>query len=100
MAKWKTGDGFVFVFVSSLACLLCAGATVQAQSKEASDKAAEIRTLLRERRDLLVKGVAMLTAQYQQGTVDFNTIAQSERDLLRATLDLDEGPEKRTAAIQ
>src|SRR5262249_40530241 len=92
------------VFILSLVWILCAGAAIQAQPKAepkgGSDKAAEIKTLLHQRHELLTKVVARIMDQYKLGAVDFTKVAQAERDLLRATLELEESPEKKLAALR
>jgi hypothetical protein len=72
------------------------------EMKELSPPAelAEIKTLLKDRRDILDKVVDFRTKEYKAGNVPFSVVAQAERDALRATLDLDEGPEKRTATLE
>ena len=93
-----------FLFLSLQVWLLCAGATAPAQSKpqsqEGSDKAAEIKKLLKERCDLLEEVVAVLSEQYKAGTVDFSKVAQAVLEALRATLDVVDGPEKRVTVLQ
>jgi outer membrane protein TolC len=92
------------IFIVLLIWFLAPGAAAQAQRepepKEASDKAAETRTLLKERHTLLTKIVAHVTARYQAGATDFTGVAQAQRDLLRATLELEEDLEKRIALLQ
>jgi hypothetical protein len=82
----------------------CAAGVARAQPKEtsktAADKTAEIKTLLKERRDTLQKVVERLVAQFQNVRVDFRSLAQAERELLRATLEVDDGPEARLAALR
>ena len=91
-------------FTVSLIWFLCTGAAIQAQPKPEpkgdSDKPAKIKTLLKERHDLLTQVAAKVIEQYKAGTVEFAKIAQAERDLLRATLELEESPEKRLAALR
>ena len=89
---------------SLLAYPLIIEATAQAQSapkpQGSPDKAAEIKILLKERQETLKKVVDALVAQYQAGIVDFQSVFHAERDLLRATLDLDDSPETRMAALR
>ena len=61
---------------------------------------AEIKALLKDRHNLLEKVVDVHTKEFQSGKVPFSVLAQAERDALRVTLDLDEGPEKRTATLE
>lgn len=92
------------LFLGLLGCCLFLGATANGQQKpppkEASDRAAEIKALLKERQNTLSKLVAQLRAQYQAGTVDLSRVVQAERDFLKATVDLDDNPEKRLAALR
>jgi hypothetical protein len=93
--SWRT-----FLFMSLLGWFFCIGSTGQAKADEPKDKADEIKTLLKEKCDLLEKAMLILTKQYHDGTIPFTALAQVERDAVRATLDLDEGPEKRLAALK
>jgi outer membrane protein TolC len=86
-----------------LGCLLCTGGTLQAQPKPAPkepDRVAEIRKLLRERRELLQEIMKVLTAQYQQGVIDAGRLLQAQRDLLKANTDLADDPEARRAGLK
>jgi outer membrane protein TolC len=91
-------------FISLLIWVLDAGAATQAQPKpepkEASDKAAAVKTLLKERHMLLSKIVAQVTTQYQAGVTDIARVVQAERDLLRASLELEEDLEKRIGLLR
>jgi hypothetical protein len=92
------------VFILSLVWFICTGAAIQGQpepeSKGASDKAAKIKTLLKERHDLLTKVVAQVTDQYNLGAVDFESVAQAEQELLKATVELEEVRDKRITLLQ
>jgi outer membrane protein TolC len=68
--------------------------------KRGPEKAAEIKTMLNDRHDLLKEVVARVVAQYKVGVADFARVAQAERDLLRATLELEEDLGKRIALLQ
>jgi hypothetical protein len=68
--------------------------------KKGREKAAEIKTLLKERHKLLNMVVAHFMDQYKVGIVDFTQIAPAQRDLLRATLELEEDDEKRVGLLQ
>jgi hypothetical protein len=87
-----------------LACWSYTAVTAQAQSeatpKTVADKTAEIKILLKERRDTLQKVVESLVAPFQNVRIDFRSLAQAERDLLRATLEVEDGPETRLAALR
>lgn len=91
------------VLVTVLGWFLCTRPAAQAQSKpparEQPDKAAEIKKLLRERHAALQEVVRLLMAQYRAGAVGFGRIAQAERDLLKATLDLSDDSKERRAAL-
>ena len=91
-------------FISFLIWVPYPGAASQAQPnsdpKGGPDKAAEIKTLLEKRHTLLNTVVAQLLAQYKAGTVDFAKVVQAERDLLRATLELEEDLEKRIGLLR
>jgi outer membrane protein TolC len=90
--------------VPVLGWFLCTGPAAQAQSKPPargeSDQAAEIKKLLKERRDALQEVVKLLMAQYRAGAAGFVGLAQAERDLLKATLDLSDDPKERRAALE
>jgi hypothetical protein len=69
--------------------------------QHAVDKTAEIEVLIKDRCDLLEKVVAILTDLYKAGLAhDFSELGKAQRDALRATLDLNESPEKRKAALE
>jgi len=97
----KSCRSFIIFF---LLWFLFPGAATQAQPKpdlkRDPDKPAEIKTLLKERHMLLSQVVAQLTAQYQAGKLDFTRLGQAERDLLRATVELEEDLEKRIVLLQ
>jgi outer membrane protein TolC len=83
--------------------LICRANTARAQPEApqtVADKKAEIKTLLKERRDTLQKAVGLLVELYRRGAVDLRSIAQAEREALRATLEVDDGPEARLAALK
>jgi outer membrane protein TolC len=95
----------VSVIVGLLAiCLLGSplftSGNAQEQQPGQSDKNAEIKKLLKERYDELTKAVDILTNQYGQGTVEFETLAHAQRDALKAGVDLADSPNKRIAAIR
>jgi outer membrane protein TolC len=98
----RDGTRLVILLISLFGCIACTGAAAQAQSKpkDADDKKAEIKTLLKERCELLEKVVEQLTAQYQAGTIRFSEVAQAEREALKASLDVEEDSEKRLATLQ
>jgi outer membrane protein TolC len=92
---------FVIIFPIWFLCLESAAqAQPKPEPKGAAEKAAEIKTLLKERHMLLTKVVAQVTDQFKNGALEFTTVAQAQRDLLRATLDLEEDLEKRIALLQ
>ncbi len=78
----------------------CARGQTKAKSQETSDKGSEISNLLKKRRDTLQRAVTLLTAQYQTGTVPFEWVYRAQRDVLRATLDLDISDAERIAALR
>jgi outer membrane protein TolC len=90
--------------VCLLSWLLFTGDTTHAQSKpepkEPSDKTPEIQTLLKERHGILEKVLDLMTVQYRVGGADFAQVVAAERDVLTATLQLEESPQKRLAALQ
>jgi outer membrane protein TolC len=80
------------------------GATAEEKLKRPAeknpDRATELKALLKERCDTLSKLLVLLMTRYKAGTVDFAWVAQAERDALKATVELDDSPEKRLAALQ
>ena len=84
--------------------LLAPGALAQAQAKPEAkadpDKPADIKSLLKERHMVLSKAVTLLTDLYQFSRVGYADVLQAQRDLVRATLDLEEEPEKRIELLQ
>jgi outer membrane protein TolC len=92
------------IFSSILAYPIITGGIARAQPEPkpqvSLDKAAEIKTLLRERRDSLKRMVVLLVTQFQVGRGDSRSLFEAERDFLRATLDLDESTEARIAALR
>jgi outer membrane protein TolC len=56
--------------------------------------------LRQERCAVLERAVRLLIRQYQNGTVDFPRLAKAELDAIKATLDLDGGPEQRRATLK
>jgi hypothetical protein len=92
------------VVVPVLGCCLLLGATAEGQQKPPQQKpsaeATELEALLKERHNTLSKLVALLTAQYQAGTVDFGRVAEATRDFLKSAVALDENPEKRLTALR
>jgi outer membrane protein TolC len=91
-------------FISLLACLIDAKAATQAQPKlepkGASDQAAEVKTLLKERQKLHEKIVRYVTENYRAGVADFAKLAEAQRNWLRATLELEEDPGARIALLK
>jgi outer membrane protein TolC len=77
-----------------LAWSFCAGVV------RADDKAAELKKLLRERRDTLAEVVKVLQEQYKAGRVmDFAKLAQAQREAAKAALDAADTPKERLAAL-
>jgi outer membrane protein TolC len=72
----------------------------QGQQPGPSDKNAEIKKLLKERHDELTKAVELLTIQYREGRVKFETLAQAQRDALKASVDLYDSSRERIAALR
>ncbi|HZZ77026.1 MAG TPA: hypothetical protein VFE62_00825 [Gemmataceae bacterium] len=66
----------------------------------AQDKVDEIKTLKKERRDLLSQAAAQLVVLYQNARVDLYELVKVDRDLLRADLDWFEKPADRIKAIE
>jgi outer membrane protein TolC len=87
-----------------LATWICTSNSAHAQPaatpEKDKDKAAEIKTLLKERRDTLQEFVKYLVAQAENGRIDFFAVVQAKREALRATLEVDEAPEVRLAALK
>jgi hypothetical protein len=91
--------------VALLAGSLRAGAA-QPQPKSnpqgSPDKAAEIKTLLKERHDKLQQGMNLLVAYYKEGKGigEAEGIFRAQRDLLKVILELHESAEERVAALE
>lgn len=66
----------------------------------ASEKAAKIKSMQKERLEVLSEAVQFSIAQYREGKISFTTVAQIERDVFKATIDLHESPEERMAALR
>jgi outer membrane protein TolC len=92
------------LLVAVLGWFLCQGATLAAQPKpdaqKETDKAAEIKKLLKQRRELLQAMVKVLTAQYQLGAIDPERVFRAERDLIKADTELADTPAERTAKLK
>jgi outer membrane protein TolC len=88
----------------SLSTWICTAHTAQAQSvatpEKDKDKAAEIKTLLKERRDTLQEVVKQVIEMYTQGAIVFVAVAQVENEAFKATLEFAEGSEARLAALK
>jgi outer membrane protein TolC len=86
-------------WLGTLVVSLGVGVAAQEQKPAQQAPATELQTLLKERQAALAKLVTALTACYQAGTVDFGVVARAERDFLNATVELDDAPGKRLAAL-
>jgi outer membrane protein TolC len=74
--------------------------TQAGDKKGVSKKTAEIKKLLKERRDTLAKVVKGLTDHYAQGFGDFSKVAQAQLDLLKANLDLADNLNERIVLLR
>jgi hypothetical protein len=92
------------VVTLALLCMLCIGTRAEAQQKPPAQKvldpATELKALRKERQATLSKLVFMLTEEYKTGRVDMGRVVRAQRELLKATVDLDESPDKRLAALE
>jgi len=93
------------LWIAVFAYLLIAGGTARAQPEPkpegSADKAAEIKILIKQRREALKTILDLLVAQARTGRgVDFHSVFKTQRELLQATLDLDESPEARMEALR
>jgi hypothetical protein len=90
--------------MSRLIVLLCAllpVSAIQAQDKPpAKDPAAQLRSLMEERRDTLDKAVQVLLAQYRVGTVDVERLASAMSRLGEAELDFAKNKDERIAVCR
>jgi outer membrane protein TolC len=77
-----------------------AWAQPEPKPQSSPDKAAEIKVLLKDRRETVKRVVVILLIQYKGGLVNLQSVFQAERDLLRATLDLEDSPEAHMEAIR
>jgi hypothetical protein len=87
-----------------LAAWICTTRTAHAQSvetpKKEKDKAAELKTLLKERRDTLQKVLDSSIDLARRGRGGLQAVVEAEREALRATLEVDEEPEVRLAMLK
>jgi outer membrane protein TolC len=95
---------FGLLLVPVLGCCLYLGARAEEeqklQPKKDRDRISEIKALRKEKCDTLAKLLEHLQAQYKEGLLDFGRVAQAERDFLKATVDLEDRPDKRLAALK
>jgi Outer membrane efflux protein len=80
--------------------VLAGAATGASAGGHQEDRPEEITRLLGERQKVLRAAAGVLMTQYRAGRVDFQRVAQVQRALLGATLDLPQPPEKRLAALR
>jgi outer membrane protein TolC len=80
--------------------VLAVTATGAAAGANKDDKAEEINRLLVERHKTLRAVADMLMAQFKDGKVGFERLAEAQRAVLRAALDLPQSPEKRLATLR
>jgi outer membrane protein TolC len=80
--------------------VLAVAGTGASAAGDKDDKAAEIKRLLVERQKTLRAAADVVMAQYKSGQADFQRVAQAQRALLKATLDLPQPLEKRLAALR
>jgi len=69
-------------------------------ASEGSDKAIELKALVKQQRNSLNNVVSLLTTYYSEGKVDLSRLLQAHRDLLRANLQLYDDPKDRVEAIK
>ncbi len=87
-------------FILLLFCLSLAP-IIQAQAQPpAKNPAAEVESLMKERRDALQKLVRILDSQYRMGTVDFNRVASAASKLADMELELAKTKDERIAACR
>jgi outer membrane protein TolC len=91
---------WIAVFAYFLIVVETAWAQPDQKPPASSDKATEIKNLLKERRELRKTILNLLVAQAQSGAVNLQSVYQAQRDLLQATLDIADSPEGRIAALK
>ena len=88
----------------ALATWICTSNSALAQPaatpEKDKDKAAKIKTLLKERRDTLQKVADIYVEQYKVGVVDFQAVAHFQHEAFRAALEVEEEPEARLAVLK
>jgi hypothetical protein len=105
MIKFQCYDRCNVAFFScSLGFLLATASIAQAQPNaprnEPLNKAATLKALLKERRELLESALKDASKLYSEGKIPFSIVAKCQGDFLKFVLDLDGDPEERTAALQ
>jgi hypothetical protein len=77
------------------------GAEIRAAPQDTSDKAKEIKAVLQERLEVRYKIVDILMVGNKGGIgVNINLLMDAGRDVLKATLELEDSPETRVAALK
>ena len=92
----------LFVLAVTCCCLIL-GTKAEAQkspTQKSNDLKAELKALRKERQAALAKLVNMAERQYASGRLDFGRFAQAQRELVKATIELEERPEIRIAELE
>ncbi len=87
----------VVAIIISAAAGVAIGAPTESSS---SDKAAELKALLKERRNTLNNIVDLRFQRWQAGKDVLEVVLKAQRELLRANLELLDDPKERMAALQ
>jgi hypothetical protein len=98
----KTLAWIALLLLPALGLALRAGAVAEGQSYQTTaEKAAAIKSLLKQRHEVLAKVAESLAYQYKNGgAVDYSRVAQAQRDAIKAAVDLADNPNDRVAALQ
>jgi outer membrane protein TolC len=95
-----TRETLAILLVCLLGSPLVTFGEAQGQQPGPSEKNEEIKKLLKERHDELTKAVDLLTIQFREGRVKFETLAQAQRDALKASVDLYDSSRERIVALR
>jgi outer membrane protein TolC len=99
--KNHCAGAFLLIVLATWICTSNSAHTQPAATPQKDkDKAAEIKTLLKERRETLQTIVDSYLDLLKTGRGSFEPVLQAKREALRATLEIDEAPEVRLAALK
>jgi hypothetical protein len=96
----RTSVWIALLLLAMLGFALRTGATEEQPPQTTLQKAASIKSLLKERHDALKEVLDILARQLRMGKVQFDSYARAQRDALRAAADLADTPKDRIAALR